>query len=147
MAKAPPPPSEAAAALVAGAQANAAKYGVRALAAANVWAAAAGAAGPAWSAGVTAPGAQQRLISKIRRAGAAGYSAGVQEKGTSRFGPGVAAGQNKYAANVAPYFSVIQSTAIPPKGIRGSPANLERVRVLAAALTARRVGTAAAGGG
>lgn len=144
MAKAPPPPSEAAANLVAGASANTTKYQQRALGRAQEWFNQASGSGPTWQQGVTQAG-PDRFAAGIRKAGAQGYSQGIQDKGAARYASGVQAGQTKYARNVAPYFQVITSTQLPPRGLRGSPANDARVSALARALNAARVGGRASG--
>jgi hypothetical protein len=60
-------------------------------------------------------------------------------KGAERFGPGVADAQSDYEAGVAPYSAALNALTLPPRGPKGDPKNIERVRVVAAAL--RRVKT------
>ncbi len=74
------------------------------------------------------------------------YSKGVDEAGTSkwqqkaktlgpgRYSEGVRAAEGDYRSGFARYHSVIASTDLPPAGPKGSPENIERVRVMAEAL-------------
>lgn len=123
----------------------AADYAARASAAAAKWASNVAASGNNWSAGVSGPGAQARFLSHTQAAGTQGFSAGVTNKGASRYPGGVQAGMEKYSRNVAPYLAIIQGVTLPAKGPRGSPQNDARVTAITHALSARRMGTTAAG--
>jgi hypothetical protein len=81
-----------------------------------------------------------RFAKGVQKAGDGKWSAAAQGKGAERFGPGAAAGVQDYAAAVAPYLAVIESTQLPPRGPKGDPRNIDRVRVLAAALNKKKVG-------
>lgn len=74
----------------------------------------------------------------VQNAGDQKYQAGVKAKGVSRFASGVTASGDAYERGFAPYRQVIEATNLPPRGRRGDPQNLERVRVMAAALNAAK---------
>lgn len=102
------------------------------------------AAAGTWQASVASAGALARFKARITAAGDAGWQAGVIAKGADRYAPGVRAGQTKWANNVGPYLQVIAGLNLPPRGIRGSDANIQRVSAVATALHAKKV--AASGG-
>lgn len=102
------------------------------------WAQATSQAGDAWQAGVTEAAARNSFTKGVARAGDAAWVNGVQNKGAARYAPGVQASGDRYTTGFAPYAQVIQNTNLPPRGRRGDPANLERVRILAEALNTRR---------
>lgn len=103
------------------------------------WAAATSAAAANHAAGVQAAIANKSFEKGVARAGDAKYQRGAIEKGTARYGPGVAAAQGDYQQAVEPYLQVIASTQLPARGPKGSPANIQRVAVLAAALNKAKV--------
>lgn len=70
----------------------------------------------------------------IDKAGDSAWAQGTQQKGVQRYGAGVAVSQNRYESAVAPFLQVIESTSLPPRGPKGSPANFQRVSVMAEAL-------------
>lgn len=51
----------------------------------------------------------------------------AQELGSQRFGPGIAASQDKYETAVAPYFDALEALTLEPRGPRNSPQNYNRV--------------------
>lgn len=106
------------------------------------WQAQATAAGPTYRTAVTSAAAAGRYEQGVARAGDAKWSRGAVTKGPDRFATGVSAAGPDYQAGFAPYHQVIQATALPAKGPRGTEANIERVRVMARALNQRRVGAA-----
>jgi hypothetical protein len=86
--------------------------------------------------------ARDAFAKGVARAGDAKWSQAAQGKGAERFGPGAAAGVNDYQQGVQKYTQVIESTQLPPRGPKGDPRNIERVRVLAAALRKAKTGSA-----
>lgn len=84
--------------------------------------------------------AEDRFAKGVAKAGDGKWQSAAQGKGAERFGPGAAAGVNDYQAGVAPYLAVIEGTQLPPRGPKGDPRNIDRVRVLAAALRKKKVG-------
>lgn len=61
-------------------------------------------------------------------------------KGANRFGEGVSLGKSDYQTGFSPYRDVIESTTLPPRYPKGDPRNIDRVKVLAAALHAKKIG-------
>lgn len=81
-----------------------------------------------------------RFAQGVQKAGDGKWQSAAQGKGAERFGPGAAAGVQDYANGVQKYLQVIESTQLPPRGPKGDPRNIERVRVLAAALRKAKTG-------
>jgi len=84
---------------------------------------------------------EQRFQKGVAKAGDARWAAKAVSKGGQRFGSGVAEGQADYEAGFSKYATVIANTALPPRGPKGDPANIQRVAVMAKALNdAKRKG-------
>jgi len=91
---------------------------------------------------------QNYKVGVIAAANAGRYGRGVKEagdekwkknaiaKGPSRFAEGVALAQDDWAEGFRPYHDVIKSLKLPPRGPKGSPANIQRVAAVATALRA-----------
>lgn len=60
--------------------------------------------------------------------------------GVSRWPQGAKAGVGDYQKGVAPYFDVIGSLTLSPRGPKGSPENYDRVRAIGEALHAKKIG-------
>lgn len=87
-------------------------------------------------------------IGVIAAANAGRYGRGVKEagnekwkknaiaKGPSRFAEGVALAQEDWEYGFAPYHAAIKALKLPPRGPKGSPANIQRVAAVATALRA-----------
>lgn len=103
------------------------------------WATEAKNAEGAYKAGVVAAANAGRFGKGVAKAGTEKWKKGATEKGTARFGPGVSIGKDNYGAGFGPYASVIAGVTLPPRGPKGDPRNIERVRVIAAALRAKKV--------
>lgn len=103
------------------------------------------AAAPLWQQAVSSPQAQARFTAGLRAAGDAGWQAGASGKGADRYAGGIRAAQQKWAANVGPFLALLASLNLPPKGIRGSDANISRVSAVATALHALKVSRAGGG--
>lgn len=104
----------------------------------NSWAQGAQAAKEAYKTGVTQAAQSGRYEKGVAAAGDAAWSQGALDVGVGRFAGGVQAGINKYASRVSKYLQVIESTSLPPRQSKGSPANLQRVSVMAEALRKAR---------
>jgi len=98
------------------------------------WAQATIAAENTWGAGVQAAIAQDTWLNGVRRAGTAKWQNGCLTLGVQRWTQGVQASGDAYRNGFAPYAEVIRNTQLPPRGAKGDPANIERVRVIATAL-------------
>jgi hypothetical protein len=96
------------------------------------------AAKPAWDAGVQAAVQQDRFTKGVKKVGTAKWQERAAALGTTRFGPGVQAAQRDFEAGFAPYREAIQQVALPPRGARRAPQNLQRVTAIVAALSARK---------
>lgn len=83
---------------------------------------------------------QGRFAKGVAASSTQAWQEGAIQKGAVRFGPGVALAQPAYEAGFAPYHAVISATNLPARGPKGSPGNIQRVAVLAAALNAKKVG-------
>ena len=103
------------------------------------WQQATQAAAAAQAAGIQAAIQNKSFEKGVAKAGDAKWQGKALSKGVNRFGPGVQEGAADYEAGVAPYLSVIGSTSLPPRFAKGDPRNIERVRVMSAALRAAKM--------
>ncbi len=60
--------------------------------------------------------------------------------GPGRYSEGVRDAESDYRSGFAPFHARIQATTLPPGGPKGSPENIERVRVMAEALHNEKIG-------
>lgn len=108
-------------------------------------------AGPAWEAGARAgednyaTGVQQAIADKrfgkgIAAAGASKYVTMASEKGSTRFGPGVAASQGEYARGAQPYLDALKGITLPPRRPKGDPSNYARAQAVGDRLRAVKLG-------
>lgn len=104
------------------------------------WAASATAAAQRYQEGVNAGIQRQGYQKGIAGAGDQKWQRKSAEKGPQRFAEGVQLSTGDYQAGVQPYLDVIAATALPPRFAKGDPRNVERVRVLSAALRKRKTG-------
>lgn len=103
------------------------------------WAQATAAASDSYAQGVQEAIADGRFARGVENAGTAKQRDAALNKGAQRFGPGIAASGPAYQAGIQPYLQVIESTSLPPRQPKGSPQNIERVRILAEALHNRKI--------
>lgn len=82
----------------------------------------------------------------LRRAGDAGWFAGVEQKGVQNYTTGIASplAQQKFIAGSGRFDAARNSAAGMPTGPKGSPQNLAKVAKVVAALRAVKTGGAAA---
>lgn len=99
------------------------------------------AADDARKAGLEAADARDAFITGVREAGNAKWQRRATSLGPSRFRQGVREAKDDFSRGFAPFHSVIAGLTLPPRGPKGSPENIERVRVIAEALHAERVGS------
>jgi len=88
----------------------------------------------AFEAGVQAAIAKKKFGKGVKAAGSEAWQRGAIEKGTQRWGPGVAMAAPKYAQGFAPFRDAIERTTLPPRYARRDPRNLERVKAIVTAL-------------
>lgn len=124
----------------------AASYAEEAAVAGDVWARNTAAAKETYKLAITAPGIADRFGRGVSRAGAAKYQRKIESVGKERFGPGVAAAEEDYKANVEPFLSTIAGLTLPARKPRGDPANYMRVQKVGEALNAKRLAQLAGGG-
>ncbi len=97
------------------------------------------AAAPLWQSAVQSPEALARFKSGLAASGDAGWQTGASGKGADRYPGGIRAAGQKWATNVGPFLSALSSLTLPPKGIRGSDANIARVSAVATVLHALKL--------
>lgn len=123
---------------------------------AEKWRRRAGAAGPDYEKGVSAPakdfatnaaaaepayeaGVQDAISRKafgrgVKKAGTGKWQDKAKTLGVARYPTGVAAGQTAFATGFAPMAEAIGRQVLPVRGRAGDPSNIERVRQIADAL-------------
>jgi hypothetical protein len=106
------------------------------------WQAATLAATASQAAGVQAAIQRGSYAKGVQSAGTAKWQSRAVHLGTSRFAQGVQETTGDYERGVAPYLQTIEGLTLPARGPKGDPRNLERVKVIAAALRAKKVGSA-----
>lgn len=79
----------------------------------------------------------------LQKSGKGGWLRGVQQKGAERFAPGVAASAGKYAQESGRYDAARGAASNLPRGVKGSPQNLQRVAAVVNAQRALKVGAGA----
>lgn len=106
------------------------------------WESATAAAEDSYQAGVQAAIAEKRFGKGVRAAGTDKWQRGALDKGTMRWGPGVAMAEAAYNAGFAPIRDAIERVTLPPRYARRDPRNLNRVKAVVDAVieAARRRG-------
>jgi hypothetical protein len=89
--------------------------------------------------GVTDAIAKKRFGKGVLRVGSGAQIAGAVGKGQQRYAAGVSEGQAKYAIRVQPFLDVIANTTLPPRGPKGDPRNLDRVKAITVALRNKKL--------
>lgn len=93
-----------------------------------------------WKGGIQEAIAKDRFAKGVEKAGTKKWQEKAKEKGTLRWGPGVAIAQDDYEKGFAPYRETIEKTDLPPRYAKGDPRNIERVKVMAAAMRKTKTG-------
>lgn len=96
------------------------------------------AANDAWKSGTQAAIARDGFKRGVAKAGTAKWQERSAKLGPARFGPGVQAAQQDYESGFAPYREAIAGVALPPRGPRRSPQNLQRVTAMVTAIAQRK---------
>lgn len=109
--------------------------------------AAAVAAAPLWQQAVQSPAALAAFTAGLNKAGDQGWLAGVNNKGAARYAGGITAGLQKFTNNITPFLQAISAINLPPKGLRGSAQNIQRVAAIAQALHSLKLQRAGQTGG
>lgn len=103
------------------------------------WAASAAAADDARKAGLAQADAADSFRKGVTAAGDAKWSSRARALGPARFTQGVGVAKPEFQSGFTKYHGVISSLVLPPRGAKGSPENINRVSVLAAALHSAKV--------
>lgn len=103
------------------------------------WKTATLAAAPAQSAGVQAALANKSFEKGVGRSSTDAWKEGARTKGRGRWAEGIALSGGKYAANFAPFASVIRNTQLPARGPVGSATNYQRSQKMGEALHAAKM--------
>ena len=91
-------------------------------------------ASKAWEDGIRAAITEKRFEGGVRAAGTEKWQRGALEKGAARFADGVTKAVDEYSAKMGEVLRVIEGVSLPPRGPRGDPKNIERVKAIADAL-------------
>ena len=103
------------------------------------WAIATAGAEKNYNEGVNAAMSRGAFGKGVKNAGTEAWQKGAIEKGTARWANGIALAEDKYIAGFAPYATLIANTKLPPRGPKGDPKNIERVRVMADKLHKQKI--------
>lgn len=98
------------------------------------------AADDARKAGLAAADERDAFVEGVEDAGTAKWKERSLKFGPTRFSQGVKETGDDYAKGFAPFHSVIAQLSLPPRGPKGSPENIERVKVIAEALHNEKIG-------
>ncbi|MEM4667426.1 MAG: hypothetical protein QW498_09015 [Thermofilum sp.] len=99
------------------------------------------AASDAWKSGVTEAAAKNMFSKGVAATPTDFWKSRAITLGTARFADGVSKSVDVYKAKWAPYYDVLTKIELPPRGARGDPKNIERVRAIITALRAKKTGT------
>lgn len=103
------------------------------------WATAAVAAKDNYSSGVQTAIANDSFSKGVTKAGTDKWKKRATEVGPARWTTGITGGGAAYYAGVNPYLKVLTDLTLPARGPAGSAQNIERVRVIADALHAKKL--------
>lgn len=109
-----------------GARARAGRYGTETPAAAEDWQKETVAAAATFKSAVSAVNIDKLFSGGVTRAGSAKFRRKVTDVGIGRFPSGVAAAGPDYKAGVQPYLETTAAIVLPPRKVRGDPANADR---------------------
>ena len=98
------------------------------------WAKNAAAANQAYKDGVAQAITKDRFLKGVQAVGTEKWKRKATEVGPARFSQGVQVAQPDYEKGFAPFRDAIDKTVLPPRFAKGDPRNIDRVRVIAAAL-------------
>lgn len=98
------------------------------------WADAASKAETAYEQGIQTAIGRKAFGKGVRNAGTAKWQQNAIEKGPQRFSQGVSLAEDAYETGFAPYREVISRLALPARGAKGDPKNVQRVAAIAKAL-------------
>jgi len=99
------------------------------------------AASDAWKSGITEAAAKNMFAKGVAATSTDFWKTRTITLGTARYADGVSKSVDVYKANFAPYYDTLSKIELPPRGARGDPKNIERVRAIVNALRAKKTGT------
>jgi len=105
------------------------------------WSQAAAAAKEAWRAGITEAAGRDAYAKGVIKAGDAKWLKKAVELGSRRFTEGVSVATEDYKSGFTPYYDALSKLELPPRGPRGDPKNLDRVRAIVQTLRNVKTGT------
>jgi len=76
----------------------------------------------------------------VKKAGNAKWQQKALAKGGDRYAGGILQGEADYASGISPYMSAIEAVTLPPRGPKGDPRNIERVKAINDALRKVKLG-------
>lgn len=95
---------------------------------------------PIYEAALTASFGRDAFQKGLRKSGHSGWKRGATGKGTLRYPQGIIESGPAFQEGFAPHHSALEGITYPPRGPRGSPQNLERVRIENETLHKIRIG-------
>lgn len=104
------------------------------------WATQAMAQKEVWKAAITEAATKGLYEKGIREAGSEKWKTKALQKGPGRFAEGVMVAGPEFEKGFKPYLDVIAATVLPARFPKGDPRNVERVRVIATAMRAKKIG-------
>ena len=87
-----------------------------------------------YQSGLEAAFANESFQKGVANAGTAKWKARATRVGPGRYSEGVRGAEPEYRAGFSRFHSRIAATDLPPRGPKGSPENIERVKIMAEAL-------------
>lgn len=132
--------ASSAAKFVARAQAAGSDYTKGVQGAGDTWQTRTAAATDAYGAGVNAAISAGRFAKGVAKAGSAKYVSRAAGVGSARYPQGVGGAGPNWQNGVQPYLDTLSSLTLPPRAPRGSPANIQRVAMIADALRKKKLG-------
>jgi len=88
------------------------------------------AAKDAWKAGVTDAAGRGAFEKGVSKVSTAFWQKRALELGSARYADGVGKSVDIYKGKFAPFYEALSKIDLPPRGARGDPKNLERVRTI-----------------
>lgn len=92
-----------------------------------------------WKQGVSLAAAGNSFENGVRRAGNTKWRNRSVELGAQRFSQGVAAATDEFRSGFEPYLDILRNINLPPRGPRGSAANIARVTAVTEPLHQERL--------
>ena len=103
------------------------------------WARATADAEANFDSGIRQAVSEKRFSKGVAKAGTEKWRDKTLSKGVLRYPSGIADAEDDYARGVAPYLDAIEKVTLPPRGPKGDPRNLERVKAINNALRAKKL--------